>query len=129
METTYSISLTKKELTEIIRGLESRGDKKTDYGNRESKAGDLCYELAEKLRAIRDSDNITFNDFVMSALSNDIVCVVDNILNGNIISKPTAAYRMINSEYADKVIDRFTLIPRDDGVEGKMIAVTLKEVI
>jgi len=69
---------------------------------------------------------MTFNDFVKSALSNDIVCVVDDIIRGKIIREPEGAFRLINCEIADREIDRFTMIPRVDGVKGKMLAVTLK---
>ena len=67
-----------------------------------------------------------FNDFVKAALSNDIICIVDDILHGEIAGKPDAAFRWIDSQYAEREIDRFTLIPRNDGVSGKMIAVTLR---
>lgn len=67
-----------------------------------------------------------FNDFVKTALSNDIVCIVDNIINGKIIKEPEAAFRLIDSDFADMEIDRFTMIPRTDGIKGKMLAVTIK---
>lgn len=71
---------------------------------------------------------MTFNDFVKSALSNDIVCVVDDILNGEIIRKPEAAFRLIDNDVlANREIDRFTIIPRIDGSKGKMLAVTIKQ--
>ena len=50
---TYTIELTKKELTEVIRALATRGDLRTNYGKRESKVGQFCYDLEEKLRNIR----------------------------------------------------------------------------
>ena len=67
-----------------------------------------------------------FNEFVKTALSNDIVCIVDNIINGNIIAAPEAAFRFIDGIYADKEIDRFTLGRRIDGVNGHMIYVKFK---
>ena len=68
-----------------------------------------------------------FNDFVKTALSNDIICVVDNIINGTIIKEPEAAFRLIDNDVlANMEIDRFTMIPRTDGIKGKMLAVTIK---
>ena len=52
----YTINLDRKELTEIIRALETRGDLRTNYGEHESKTGQLCYDLAEKLREIRSEE-------------------------------------------------------------------------
>ena len=69
-----------------------------------------------------------FNDFVNSALSNDIVCIMDDVAshNGKIIEEPKAAYRWIDSCNADREINRFTLIPRTDGAKRGMIAVSFK---
>lgn len=67
-----------------------------------------------------------FNDFVKSALSNDIVCIMDDVYRGDIIEKPDAAFRWIDSSYSEKEIDRFTIIPRIDGCKGEMLAVSLK---
>lgn len=67
-----------------------------------------------------------FNDFVKTALSNDIICIVSEIIRGQIIGEPEAAFRLIDGKYANREIDRFTLIPRTDGIKGTMIAVTLK---
>lgn len=69
-----------------------------------------------------------FNDFVKTALSNDIICIMDNVIDnkGIIIDEPRAAYRWINSIYADREIDRLTMIPRTDGINGKMFAVSFK---
>lgn len=67
-----------------------------------------------------------FNDFVKSALSNDIVCIVDDVYRGGIVEKPEAAFRWIDSDYSEREISRFTMVPRIDGVKGKMLAVLLK---
>lgn len=69
-----------------------------------------------------------FNEFAKAALSNDIICIMDDVAdnNGTITESPEAAYRWIDSRYADREIDRFTLVPRTDGIKGKMIAVSLK---
>ena len=70
---------------------------------------------------------IKFNDFVKAALSNDIVCIMDDVYMGKIIDEPKAAFRWIGSVYAEREIDRFTLVPRTYGVKGKMLAVSLKK--
>ena len=69
-----------------------------------------------------------FNDFVRASLSNDIICIMDDVAdnNGKIIEEPRAAYRWIDSCYSNREIDRFTMIPRTDKVNGKMIAVSFK---
>lgn len=67
-----------------------------------------------------------FNDFVKSTLSNDIVCIMDDVYRGSIIEKPKAAFRWIDSDYSDREINRFTIVPRIDGVKGEMLAVSLK---
>ena len=69
---------------------------------------------------------MTFNEFVKSALSNDIVCIMDDVYRGKIIHAPEAAFRWIDSKYSENEIDRFTMIPRIDGVNGKMLAVCFK---
>lgn len=68
-----------------------------------------------------------FNDFVKSTLSNNIVCVVDDIINGKIIKEPEPAYKLIDGPDAEKEIDRFTIIPRTDNSKYKMLAVTFKK--
>ena len=75
---------------------------------------------------------MTFNELVKTALSNDVVCVTDDILHGNVFVHD-AAFRWIdNAEYKDREIDRITLIPRSMlpgyGKNNKFeaIAVTLK---
>ena len=69
-----------------------------------------------------------FNDFVRASLSNDIICIMDDVAdnNGKMIEEPRAAYRWIDSCYSDREIDRFTMIPRIDKINGKMIAVSFK---
>ncbi len=68
---------------------------------------------------------MTFNEFVTKALSNDEICITDNAINGKIIEEPIAAFRWIDSKYAEKEIDRFTLIPGEN--KKNIIAVVLKK--
>lgn len=71
-----------------------------------------------------------FNDFAKSALSNDIICIMDDIFTpaGKIIEEPRAAYRWIDEpHYSEKEIDRFTIVPRTDINNAKMLAVSLKK--
>ncbi len=49
----YTVNLTERELTEVIRALASRGDVKTNYGKYENESGKICYDLEEKLRNMR----------------------------------------------------------------------------
>ena len=72
---------------------------------------------------------MSFNEFVVAALSNDIVCIMDDVYShdGKIIEEPRPAYKWIDDPvYANREIDRFTLVPRKDQ-SGRMIAVSLKE--
>ena len=69
-----------------------------------------------------------FNDFVRASLSNDIICIMDDVAdnNGKIIEEPRAAYRWIDSCYSNREIDRFTMIPRNDKINDKMKDVPFK---
>jgi len=69
-----------------------------------------------------------FDEFVSAALSNDIVCIMDDVYDpkGKVIEEPRAAFRWIGSSYADREIERFTLISRrNKRVNEKIIAVSL----
>ena len=76
-----------------------------------------------------------FNDFVKTALSNDPVCITNDILapkvtSENLVEKPECAYRWIDSKYAEREVVRFTLIPNKElGVNGTrgVLAVELAE--
>ena len=71
---------------------------------------------------------MTFNDFAKTALSNEVICIVDDVtdVKMEIIEEPRAAYRWIDSCYADRDIDRFTMIPRPDNAKFHMLAVSFK---
>ena len=74
------------------------------------------------------------NDFVKSALSNELICIVKEPLmvhweKENIVEAPQAAFRMIDGKYAEREIDRFTTVPRSVCGErgaGSVIAVSLR---
>ncbi len=48
-----NVSLTEEELTQIIRALDTRADRKTCYGTVCDPQGLKCYELSEAFRDVR----------------------------------------------------------------------------
>lgn len=61
-----------------------------------------------------------FKEFCEKALSNDVICIVDDVVNRNLIREPVAAYRFLldddsptKPEWANEVlskkVERFTI--------------------
>lgn len=72
---------------------------------------------------------MTFNDVAKAFLSNDIICIMDNIINGKVIVHNPAYKWIDNPQYKDKEIERITIIPRniiETNNNHSCIGVTLK---
>ena len=75
---------------------------------------------------------MTFNELVKTALSNDVICITDDILRGNVFIHDAAFKWIDNAKYKDREVDRITLVPRkllpgyDKNDKFEAIAVTLK---